>query len=82
MLSVRSFALLAVFCALATLLGGAITVAPAGATVYYVSSDTGSDVDDGLTPSDAFASLAHVNTLALQPGDEVRLLCGETWVVD
>ena len=54
----------------------------AHAATYYVSSATGNDADDGLTPQNAFASISHVNSLALQPGDEVRLLCGETWRTD
>ena len=55
---------------------------PVLGVTYYVSNDTGNDADDGLTPTDAFQTLAHVNTLTLQPGDEVRLLCGETWRAD
>jgi len=52
---------------------------PSSAAVYYVSSETGDDVNDGLTPASAFETVTHINSLALQPGDEVRLLCGETW---
>ncbi|MGB6849272.1 MAG: right-handed parallel beta-helix repeat-containing protein [Thermoanaerobaculia bacterium] len=52
------------------------------ATTYYVSSATGSDLDDGLTPESAFASIGHINTLGLEPGDEVRFLCGERWRVE
>ena len=55
--------------------------APLSAAVYYVSSESGDDNDNGLTPGDAFETIAHVNSLPLQPGDEVRLLCGETWKV-
>lgn len=54
----------------------------AQAATYYVSRATGDDGDDGSTPALAFQTLDHVNTLALQPGDEVRLLCGERWRVD
>ena len=53
-----------------------------GAATYYVSSASGSDAADGLTPATAFATASHVNGLALQPGDEVRFLCGETWRAD
>jgi len=52
------------------------------ATTYYLSSATGSDIDDGLTPESAFASIDHINALALLPGDEVRFLCGERWRVE
>lgn len=55
---------------------------PASATIYYVSAATGNDGDSGLSPADAFRTLAHVNGLALLPGDQVRLLCGETWRAD
>lgn len=63
-------------------LGLVCIVPPVAATVYYVSSETGDDADDGESVEDAFATLDHVNGLALQPGDEVRLLCGETWRAD
>ena len=53
-----------------------------GASTYYVSSTTGDDADTGLSPADAFATIDHVNGLSLLPGDEVLLLCGETWRTD
>lgn len=55
---------------------------PASAAIYYVSAATGNDADNGLSPGDAFRTLAHVNGLQLQPGDQVRLFCGETWRAD
>ncbi len=55
--------------------------AMARGAVYYVSSESGNDSDNGLTPGTAFASINHVNGLSLGPGDEVRLFCGETWRV-
>lgn len=51
-------------------------------TTYYVSAATGSDSYNGMTPTTAFATVAQVNTLSLQPGDEVRFLCGEVWRAD
>ncbi len=56
-------------------------VTPGSAAVYYVSNDTGSDASDGLTPATAFQSVTHINSLDLQPGDEVRFFCGERWRV-
>lgn len=53
--------------------------ASAGGTIYYVSSSTGSDADNGLTPGTAFQTVGKVNTLALNPGDQVLFLCGEVW---
>lgn len=67
---------------LALLAGAACLPVPAAATIYYVSSATGSDADSGLSPADAYRTLAHVNGLALLPNDEVRLLCGEIWRAD
>jgi hypothetical protein len=45
---------------------------------YYVASTEGLDSNDGqiLAP---FQTLAKVNTLTLQPGDEVLFRCGDTW---
>jgi hypothetical protein len=48
-------------------------------TTYYVSSSSGSDSYDGLSESYPFATLAKVNGLALQPGDQVLFKCGDTW---
>lgn len=52
---------------------------PGLGVVYYVSSETGNDANDGLTPGTAFETITLVNSLSLQPGDEVRLTCGEVW---
>lgn len=55
---------------------------PVSAATYYVSAATGNDADDGLSPGNAFRTLAHVNGRPLLPGDQVRLLCGEVWRAD
>ena len=52
---------------------------PGAAATYYVSSVSGSDGNNGTSPSTPFASVTKVNTIQLQPGDEVRFFCGETW---
>ncbi|MCI0344743.1 MAG: right-handed parallel beta-helix repeat-containing protein [Chloroflexi bacterium] len=52
---------------------------PAGATVYYVSSSTGSDGNSGTSAGSPFETIAKVNTLNLQAGDQVRLFCGDIW---
>ncbi len=52
------------------------------AATYFVSNISGDDSDDGLSPATAFATVTRVNTLSLQPGDEVRFFCGESWRVD
>ncbi|MFK7802640.1 MAG: hypothetical protein AB8G95_13480 [Anaerolineae bacterium] len=48
-------------------------------TTYFVSSSSGSDSNNGLAEDAAFATIAHVNSLDLQPGDEVLFKCGDTW---
>jgi parallel beta-helix repeat protein len=61
------------------LLSGAILAGPAWATVYYVDHTAGSDAASGLSPSDAWQTLAHASTQKLQPGDYVLLNRGATW---
>jgi hypothetical protein len=52
--------------------------APQAAT-YYVSSSSGSDSNNGLSSDKPFQTIAKVNSLRLQPGDQVRFKCGDTW---
>jgi hypothetical protein len=49
------------------------------AVTYYVSSSTGDDNNTGLSEASAFATIAKVNALSLQPGDQVLLKCGDVW---
>jgi uncharacterized repeat protein (TIGR01451 family) len=63
---------------LATLAARPATVSSAGA-IYYVSSSGGNDSNNGLSPDTAFKTIAKVNGLALQPGDQVLFKCGDTW---
>lgn len=58
------------------------TPTPAAATVYYVSASSGNDGAAGTSPGAPFRTLAKVNGLALLPGDQVRLFCGEIWRAD
>jgi hypothetical protein len=53
-------------------------VVPTG-NVYYVSSSTGSDLNNGLSPSTPFKTVAKVNGLPLKAGDTVRFKCGDVW---
>jgi hypothetical protein len=55
------------------------STARANATTYYVSSSMGNDGNDGLSQGAAFATIAKVNTLSLQPDDRVLFKCGDTW---
>ncbi len=50
-----------------------------GPRVFYVSSSTGSDWNDGLSPETAFQSLAIACTKANRKGDYVLLKCGDIW---
>jgi hypothetical protein len=51
----------------------------ASPAIYYVSSSTGNDNNNGLYEGLAFASINKVDTLSLQPGDQVLFKCGDTW---
>lgn len=46
---------------------------------YYVNND-GSDNFDGLSPEQAFQTLDEINSLELQPGDNVYLAAGQTFL--
>jgi parallel beta-helix repeat protein len=46
---------------------------------YYVSTSDGDDDNDGLSEGNPFQSIAKVNTLDLQPGDQVLFKCGDVW---
>ncbi len=57
------------------------TVHAAG-TIYYVSSASGSDTNDGLSENTPFQTIEKVNALELQPGDSVLFKCGDIWRAD
>lgn len=46
---------------------------------YFVSSSTGSDANDGLSPESAWATFAPLAPLTLAPGSSVNLRRGDTW---
>ncbi|MEM6800663.1 MAG: right-handed parallel beta-helix repeat-containing protein [Bacteroidota bacterium] len=48
------------------------------ATTYYVSP-TGNDANDGLTTATPWQTIAHINTVALLPGDEILFEGGTTF---
>ncbi|MBX5183330.1 right-handed parallel beta-helix repeat-containing protein [Rhizobium sp. NZLR5] len=48
-------------------------------TVYYVNSATGSDHNSGTTENSAFATLSAVESLRLNPGDNVLLAAGSVF---
>lgn len=52
---------------------------PPAAVDYYVSSSTGSDANDGLTPSTAWQTFAPLSSLTLAPAATVHLRRGDTW---
>lgn len=55
------------------------TTPSADGTTYYVSSSSGSDTADGLSEATALQTIEKVNTLELQPGDQVLFKCGDVW---
>ena len=52
---------------------------PASAAQYHVDSDTGDDANTGLTPEQAWKSLAPVNAHNFQPGDQILLKSGTAY---
>jgi len=48
----------------------------AGATTYYVDSQSGDDGRSGVTGEQAWKSLEHVNTQVFQPGDQLLFKAG------
>ena len=74
------YGLASIFIVLVVLVATALPGAASPAAVtYYVSSSTGNDSDDGLSEANAFATIAKVNALNLQPGDRVLFKCGDVW---
>ena len=65
-----------------------VTVLPANAEkenvtsgkVYYVSSSTGDDGNDGTSEDTAWKSLAKISEVTLAAGDAVLLKKGDTWI--
>jgi uncharacterized repeat protein (TIGR01451 family) len=54
-------------------------LAEVAGTTYYVSSSGGNDDNTGLSDLAPFETVGKVNTLDLQPGDQVLFKCGDTW---
>ncbi len=50
------------------------------ASALYVSSTTGKDTNDGLSPATAFQSVSKVNSLSLLPGDTLFFKSGDSFV--
>jgi len=51
----------------------------AGAPSYYVDATDGNDAHDGLSPEQAWQSLAKVSASSFEPGDSILLQRGELW---
>ncbi len=49
------------------------------ASAIYISSSSGSDENDGLTPETAFRTIDKLNSLALLPGDSLLFMSGDTF---
>ena len=52
------------------------------AVTYYVSNSSGDDDNNGRSESNPFETVAKVNSLSLQPGDQVLFKCGDIWRAD
>jgi hypothetical protein len=60
----------------------AVITAPTSAnsgTVYYVDCNAASDSKDGRSPSNAWKTIAHVNSSRFTPGDSILFSKGCTW---
>ena len=49
-------------------------------STYYLDDVSGSDSYDGLSPSTAFLTVDHINTISLLPGDSVLFRRGSNWI--
>ena len=48
-------------------------------TNYYVSSSQGNDSNSGTSESSTWKSIAKVNSVNFQPGDNIKFECGNEW---
>lgn len=46
---------------------------------YYISSSSGNDNNSGISQGSAFKTLSKINSLKLQPGDNILFKRGDTW---
>jgi len=62
--------------------GGAPASACSGATsgAYYLDSAAGSDSNDGMSPATAWKTLAKINSVTFQPGNNLCLKAGGSWI--
>jgi hypothetical protein len=59
----------------------AVSLAPNGAanTIFYVDNVQGNDANNGTSAATAFATVAKINSLSLQPGQTVAFKAGNVW---
>lgn len=48
-------------------------------TTYYISSSSGSDSNNGTSPSTPWKTLAKASTMIYSGGNQILLKCGDTW---
>ncbi|RTE10672.1 right-handed parallel beta-helix repeat-containing protein [Paenibacillus whitsoniae] len=53
--------------------------AHAAGVAYYVDASDGNDNNDGLSSEGAWRTITKVNSVSLQPGDQVLFKSGQTW---
>src|SRR5450759_1199949 len=54
-------------------------ISPPDYKVYYVDSGSGNDINNGLTPGNAFQSLDKVNSITFRPGDSILFKANCSW---
>ncbi len=77
-LFIKTFACCALMCLCLSAAQGSERGAKVGST-YYVSSASGSDSNDGLSPKSPWRTLDRVNSAILKPGDRVLFRRGDLW---
>lgn len=50
-----------------------------GTETYYVNATTGSDSNNGLSPANPWQTIAKVNSMTFNPGDNIYFERGQTW---
>ena len=68
------------FLALTLAIAGQLSFAEVAAATYYLDSDGGSNTNSGTSPAAAWQTLAHASAQTFQPGDQILLQRGDTFV--
>jgi PKD repeat protein len=69
------------FPAAATLIAATSIAGVANATSYYIDASTGSDTNDGLTPTTAWLTFGKIGKATFATSDRVYLHSGQQWTI-